>query len=186
METSSPNQPAIHEVIERSEKELADYRVWKETLGKQRFLDWLREEHLKFMTDPRSTDAALDFLNTPSTKGFVIHFYKTRYNKREIIHFFDFLKEKILALSYKTYLSDTRTYNRKDWVERLDRHYLKPPTNLRNPGKEKFDQRFGNITIELIFQDDKIYLLKFSASTYQDRLYKDAEDFDSLMKELYF
>lgn len=185
-EQSSPNQPVLHEMITRSETELADYEAWKETLGKRRLLDWLRTEHLNFMQEAKSRDAALDFLDTPSTKGFVIHFYKTRYNTREIVHFFDFLKEKILEMHYKTYLSDTRTYNRKEWVERTDRHYLKPPTNLRNPEQGKFDQRFGNITIELLFRNDKIYLLKFSASTYQDRLYKKAEDFQDLMKALYF
>ncbi len=185
-EESTSNQPVIHEVIKRSEKELADYERWKETVGKRRFLDWLRSEHSNYKKDPHSTDAAIDFLNTPSTKGFVIHFYRMRYNNWEIIHFFDFLKEQVLALDYKSYLSDTRTYNRKDWVERTDRHYLKPPTNIRNPELGNFDQRFGNITIEIVFRNEKIYLLKFSASIYKDRLYKEAEEFDELLKAIYF
>jgi hypothetical protein len=184
-EASSSNQPVIHEVIERTEEELEGYKNWKETHSKQRLLDWLKDEYVNFLVNPQSTGDAIDFLNTPSSKGFVLHFYKTRYSNREVIYFFDYLKELILAIDYKSSLSDSRTYNRKDWIEKTDRHYLKPPTNLRNFGKEKFDQRFGNITIELIFRNDKIHLLKFSATTYQDRKYKEAEDFSVLMKKLY-
>lgn len=184
-EQSSSNTPVIHKVIERTATELQAYERWKNTLGSQRLLDWIRGEHVNFVVDPQGTDAAIDFLNTPSTKGFVIHFYKTRYTAVEVNHFFDFLKERVLTLDYKSYLSDTRTYNRKEWVERMDRHYLKPPTNIRNPEKGQFNQRFGNITIELMFRNDKIYLLKFSATTYNDHLYKKAEEFNELMKHLY-
>lgn len=184
-EESSPNQPVLHKVIERTEEELVQYEKWKETLSKDRLLNWIREEHVNFMVDPKSTDAAIDFLDTPSSKGFVIHFYKTRYPSKEIIHLFDFLKEKIINTGYKTYLSDTRTYNKKEWVEKLDRHYLKPPTNRHDPRKKAFNQRFGNITIELLFRNDKIYLLKFSATSYTDRYYEEAEDFNDLMKILY-
>lgn len=184
-EKSSSNEPVIHELIERSPAYLSAFTRWKEGLAKERLLNWIREEHIKFMQDPKSTDAAIDFLNTPSTKGFVIHFYKTRYSKQEITFLFDFFKESVLKLDYKPYVSDTRSYNKKDWVERQDRHYLKPPTNLRNPGKGQFNQRFGNVTIELLFRNDKIYLLKFSATTYSDHLYKEAENFQDLMKHLY-
>ncbi len=184
-EESSANQPVIHKVIERTESEKMDFENWKETLAKDRLLNWIREEHINYTVDPKSTDAAIDFLNTPSTKGFVIHFYKTRYPQREVVHLFDFLKEKIINTGYKTYLSDTRTYNKKDWVEKLDRHYLKPPLNKHNPKIEAFKQRFGNITIELLFRNDKIYLLKFSATAYNDRDYEEAEDFNGLMKILY-
>jgi len=185
-EDSTSNQPVIHELIERSPDYKIGFERWQEGLVKERLLNWLKEEHIKYLQDPKSTDAAIDFLNTPSTKGFVIHFYKTRYSNQEVVYLFDYLKECVLKLHYKSYVSDTRSYNKKDWVERLDRHYLKPPTNLRNPGKEQFNQRFGNITIELLFRNDKIYLLKFSATTYSDHLYKEADEFNELMKHLYF
>lgn len=184
-EESSASQPVIHKVIERTKAELLDYENWKETISKDRLLNWIREEHINYLLDPKSTDAAIDFLNTISSKGFVVHFYKTRYPSRDIIHLFDFIKEKILESGYKTYLSDTRSYNKKEWVEKLDRHYLKPPANKHDPRQEAFKQRFGNIAIELIFRNEKIYLLKFSATSYNDRFYEEAEDFNDLMKILY-
>lgn len=185
VEESSSQRPAIHEMLERSETELADYQQWHETLSKRRLLDWVRESHLNFMVEGESRDQAIDFLNTPSAKGFVLHIYKTRYRKREISHFFDYLKERVLALGYRISLSDTQTYNKKDWVEQVDRHYLKPPTDLRNPGRGKFDQGFGNISIELVYRNDQLQLLKFKATTYSDHMYQEAKEFSDLMKQLY-
>ncbi len=124
-------------------------------------------------------DEAMDFLHTPSAKGFVIHFYKTNYNRQEVSHLFDFLKDQVKALNYKVQISDTRTYNRENWVETVERHYLKP-----RPGKdrkEKINQRFGNITIELLLRDDRVYQLKFQATAYRDHQYEEAEKFRDLM-----
>jgi hypothetical protein len=186
VEESSPQQPAIHEMLERNDTERADYQKWHHTLSKRRLLDWVRESHLQFMVEGDSGDEAVDFLNTPSAKGFVLHIYKTRYGKREMVHFFDYLKERVLELDYRISLSDTQTYNRKDWVEQVDRHYLKPPTDLRNHGRGKFDQGFGNISIELLYRNDQLFLLKFKATTYSDHMYQEAKDFEDLMKQLYF
>ena len=179
---SSPTQPVLHEIIERSPEEKADFERWKQTLVCRRLLDWLHDQYSIFQTLPDDIDEALDFLNTPSSKGFVIHFYKTRYNKREVVHFFDLLKEKVLATNYRPSLSDSRTYNRPNWVETLQKHYLKPRTNFEQ-GKT-IDQQYGNITIELLLRDDKVYNLRFRATGYNDRQYAPAKDFKALMQQL--
>ncbi len=112
--------------------------------------------------------------------GFAIHFHKTNYPIRDITHLFDFLKEQVRNIGYRSYTSNSRSYNRLDWVEQLDRHYLKPPIIFREKG-ELIDQRFGNITIELIYRNSKAFQLKFSATRYPDRVYKKADSFDELM-----
>ena len=147
-------------------------------------LNWLNEQYVQFLVNPDHIDEAIDFLNTTSSKGFVIHFRQTRYPKSEVTHLFDLLKEKVLDLGYRSYVSDSRTYGKNEWVENLQRHYLKPPTNLRKAVSkdEKFDQRFGNITIELLTRDDQIFHLKFSATGYRDHLFSEVEDFRDLMQ----
>lgn len=181
-EESSPSQPILHEVIARSTEEKADFERWKQTLVCRRLLDWLHDQYSIFQTLPDDIDEALDFLNTPSSKGFVIHFFKTRYNKREVVHFFDLLKEKVLATNYRPSLSDSRTYNRPNWVETVQKHYLKPRTNFEQ-GKT-INQQYGNITIELLLRDDKVYNLRFRATSYNDRQYAPAKDFKELMQQL--
>ncbi len=183
-EQSSKTVPVEHKLIERSEQELLAYERWKASVTSRRLLNWLNEQYVQYLVNPDHTDETIDFLNTPSSKGFVIHFKQTQYPKSEITHLFDLLKEKVLELNYRTYVSDSRTYSKNTWVENLQRHYLKPPSNLRNnpSTKEKFNQRFGNITIELLTRDDQIFHLKFSATGYHDHLFSEIEDFKGLMQ----
>lgn len=179
-EQSSPSNPVIHTVISRSEEEQAAYKKWLDSLVKRRLVDWLSDQYAIYRVIPEDIDEALDFLNTPSSKGFAVHFYKTNYNRYEVTHFFDFLKEQIRQLGYKVQLSDTRTYSGAQWVETIERHYLKPRPNFED-GK-KIDQRFGNVTIELVLRDDQVHQLKLQATTYQDRKYTEAEEFHDLMQ----
>lgn len=179
-EESSPAQPLIHEVIERSEAERQDYLHWRETLVRRRLQDWLNNQYSIFRVTPDNIDEALDFLDTPSSKGFVIYFFKTRYSERDIMHFFDFLKEQVLTLDYRTQVSDRRTYNRPQWVETVQRHYLKPKPDFMREGK--FEQKYGNIMIEMESRDEQVHNLRFRATSYRDHLFKDAHDFKDLMQ----
>lgn len=179
-EDSSPSNPAIHTVIERTEDEKEAFQGWKTSLIKHRLIAWLSDQYAMFRVLPEDIDEGLDFLDSPSSKGFAIHFYKTNYNRREVTYFFDYLKEQIRNLDYKVQLSDSRTYNRQNWVETVERYYLKPRPNFEK-GK-KMDQRFGNVTIELELRDDKVHQLRLQATTYRDRMYSQAEDFRDLMQ----
>lgn len=181
-EESSPSNPAVHALIERSPEEKRSYEQWLDSLVKRRLVDWLDHQYAIYRVTPDDIDEAMDFLHTPSSKGFVIHFYKTNYTRREVTHFFDFLRDQMRTLNYKIQISDTRTYNRNEWVETVERHYLKPRPSFE-PGK-KIDQRFGNVTIELVLRNDRIYQLKLQATAYQDRLYDEAEEFQDLMQAI--
>lgn len=181
-ETSSGSNPFIHELIDRTETEKKDYAFWKETLVARRLLDWLGDQYAVYRLEPQRVDEAINFLNTPSSKGFAIHFNQTQYSKRDVTHFFDWLKEKVKALDYRSQISDTRTYKKGDSMETTERHYLKPRADFTS--KEKFNQGFGNITIELVFRDEEVHHLKLISTSYSDRLYKDAADFRELMQIL--
>jgi len=184
-ESSSPSQPLIHELIERTPEELADYDHWKSTLVCRRLRDWLADQYAIFRVEPENIDEGMDFLNTPSSKGFAIHFFKTRYSRRDATHFFDFLKEKVKELGYRTQISDSRSYQRANWVERIDRHYLKPPASFsHHAATGRFEQRYGNITVELELRNDQVHNLRFRATAYRDHLFEDAEEFKDLIQQL--
>lgn len=180
-EESSPSNPVIHEVIERSEAEKADYEQWKTMLVRRRVMNWLSNQYAIYRVERERVDEALDFLDSSSAKGFVIHFYQTNFSKKDVIYLLDYLKEQVERLDYKVQISDTRTYNRKKWVETSERHYLKPRTN-QAPEVGKIDQKYGNITIEVILRNDKVRQLKFQATSYKDHLFQDADDFRDLMQ----
>ena len=183
-EESSPSQPLIHEMISRTEAEREDYKRWKNTIVCQRLMDWLNSQYAIFSAAPKDTDEAVDFLDTPSSKGFVIHFHQTGYSKRDATHFFDFLKEQVLALEYRSQISDLRTYNRSGWVETIERHYLKPGPRIRKEPQDdgRFLQKYGNIMIELELRNDQVFNLRFRATSYKDSLFKEAREFEELMQ----
>ena len=183
VEESSSSNPAVHQLIERSEEELNQYENWKNSLSQRRLMDWLNNEYITYLTSPDQVDRSITFLNSTSSKGFVIFFSRTNYNLDEITFLFDLLKEKVLTLPYRTYVSDYRTYMKNDKVETIQRHYLKPSLKLKIAG-EKAGQAYGNIKIELLLRNEKVVNLKFSATSYQDHQFKDASDFDELMRKI--
>jgi hypothetical protein len=181
-EISSPSRPLIHEMIERSEEEKTDYEYWKNTLVCRRLKNWLNEQYVLFQVEPQRIDEAIDFLDTPSSQGFVVHFSKTRYSRRDVVHFFDYLKEQVLQINYRTQISDARSYERPQWVESVQRHYLKPRPAQTEGGL--FDQQFGNVMIELTFRNDHIHNLKFRATSYRDYQYTEVLEFRDLVKKI--
>lgn len=179
-ENSTGANPFIHELITRTEEEKADFEFWKKTLVARRLLDWLSDQYAIYRVAPEQIDEPINFLNTPSSKGFAIQFHQTKYSERDVSHLFDWLKEKVQQLNYRSQISDTRTYKKGQWLETTNRHYLKPRADFTS--KEKFNQGYGNITIEFVLRDSQVHHLKLIATRYSDRLYKDAGDFKELMQ----
>ncbi len=177
-EQSSPSQPLIHEMIVRSPAEKEDYQYWIDTMVCHRLKDWLNEQFAVYQQRPTSIDRSIDFLDTPSSKGFVIHFHQTQYSNRDGQHLFDYLKERVLAQNYRTQISDLRTYQRTQIVETVQRHYVKPRSAQNEQGQ--FDQRYGNVMIELTFKNEQLYNLKFRATSYKDFQYTEALPFKEL------
>ena len=181
--TSSKTQPLLHESIVRSEEEIAQYEKWKNSYIKKQILKWIGSQYGLFLTEGIASDKNIIFLENVSVKGFAIYFSNLGYNVLEINYLFDYLKEKILGLNYKSSVSDIRTYTKGMVVESTAKYYLKP--SLKNMlGNPPFNQEFGNISIELIYQDEIPKTLKFSATNYNDRSYQKAKPFGQLMEHL--
>lgn len=181
-EQSSPTEPVLHELIERCPEELKSYEKWIAGMTKQWLVDWILAEYKTYQQDPGEQTSSIDFLNTPSCKGFIVHFKELNYKTENITHLFDYFKAQVKQLGYKPYMSDIKVYNRTHWVETLQRHYLKPPPSFMSD--DTFDQSYGNITIELKLRDEDLINLRFNATRYNDRQYKQAQPFSELMEKL--
>ncbi|MEM1215405.1 MAG: hypothetical protein AAGJ82_06965 [Bacteroidota bacterium] len=179
---SSPSQPAIHELIARSPVYQTDYTQWKTGFVRRRLTDWLGDQYAIYRRRPQDIDGGIAFLNTPSSKGFIIYFHQTNYSRTEATYLFDYFKERVQTENYRVQLSDLRTYNRRDWVETVEKHYLKPRLDF-DPTKKQ-QQQFGNVTIELEIRNDQVHNLRLRATHYRDHLYEEARDFRELMQVL--
>lgn len=183
VEQSSKTQPILHDPIIRSPEALVAYEKWKGRMVKKQLMNWLETEYANFLKDGQPIDKNLIFLDTVSSKGFAIRFSALRYNATQANQLFDYLKEKILALNYKVYSADIRTYTKGETIESLAKYYLKPSLKNMLDGPP-FNQEFGNIRIELICRNDLPTLLKFSATVYNDRSYQTPKHFGALMRHL--
>ena len=185
-EESSPSKPFIREEINRSDDEQDAFSLWKRTHAPQKMLDFVNTEYANHLIEPEKMDDSFGVLDSASTNGFIIHFSELRHNQKDIQHFFDYLKEIVLRIGYKHYMSDTRTYNRKLWVEKVERHYLKPPIQFdtTETSKKRLIQRYGNILIELLFRNDQLANLKFRATNYNDHNFTEANHFSDLIREI--
>ena len=183
VENSSPAVPAIHELIQRSEEEQAAYEKWKNAYISGQMRQWIREEYAYYTQHGRArSGGSVDFLNIPSSQGFIAHFPQTNYSRAEATFLLDYLKERVKTLNYRTQISDTRTYSRNDWIETVERHYMKPRLDFKEG--EKLDQQFGNITITLEIRNEEVHHLRLRATHYQDFNFLPVQDFAGLMEVL--
>ncbi len=183
VEDSSPSVPAIHELIQRSTEEEAAYTAWKESYILRQIRQWIRDEFDFFSKKGHSRQGGgVDFLKIPASNGFIAHFGQTNYSRQEATFLLDYLKERVKTLNYRTQISDTRTYSRRDWVETVERHYLKPRLDFIEG--EKLNQQFGNITIELEIRNEEVNHLRLRATYYQDFNFLPAQEFSELMNIL--
>ena len=190
-EQSTASVPALHEVLTRHKDLSGTFEQWKAGLVCRRLVDWLSNQYALSLTEPSRVDESLDFLSTKSQNGFVVHFSDTQYSLKEAEFFQLYLRERVLTQAYRTQVADARIYTKGGLTERTDRYYLKPRPVWNHPDgpdaridahtANQHDQQYGNVMIELIVRNEKPHQLRFSAATYNDRVYKEATSFGALM-----
>lgn len=176
-------QPVVHTLIERTQTDHDGYTRW---VGSQRMaaaLEAVLFEYHKHKQQDNFVGATFYHLDTPSSKGFILNYKQELFSEKEFQYYFDYLKARVLELDYKSYTSDTRTFDRGDHVETIERHYLKPSWRLTSD-KSQLVQQYGNITITHHVKDNQPNYLKFMCHNYADRQFTDAEDFDRLIEHM--
>lgn len=173
------SQPISHQLIKRSPEYLQEYQRWTNSKCQKDMLAYIANNYKIWKNTPCEQCESIDFLKMKSFRGFVVHFMDLDRDCEEVRHLFDYLKNQIRQLGYRSYVSDIKEFQRARWIEKVERHYLKPPLTSNQNGKR--EQRFGNINIELLFRDEEPLHMKFSACTYQDSQFSEAEDFEELV-----
>ncbi len=174
----------IHERIERPEDERAAYENWKKSVQKERILQFSRLEYRKeAASEDNYVGSSFYTINKPAAQGFILNFNESMFTPFEFQYYFDYLKEKTLELDYKLYSSDVRIFNRPDYVETIERHYMKPKYRINE--NHLFVQQYGNVMITQVKKDNKPVYLQLMCNRYQDRKYTPPEDFDHFIQHLF-
>lgn len=171
----------IHEVLERSEKDLAGYESWlKSELRGEVLQEIERAYYLKKQGILSQIDVHL--LESKYANGFAIS-YSDLIGKENFQNVFDYLKEQVLKHGYKIAQADRRILDKDSHEETIEKWYLKPISEELE--SKIVNQRYGNVLIEKIEVDRKPSYIKFMANVYQDRQYTIAEPFQDLLDKVF-
>jgi len=99
--------------------------------------------------------------------------------KNEYKFWIECLKNALLKSGYYQYQAKRKIYDRDNYVESIERTYLKPWPSIG--ASLPIDQMWGNITFELVLINDEPETLKISATYYSDRNYQKERDFYELL-----
>ncbi len=183
--------PLIKENLKRSEKYKYEFQTWVLSNDAMYWFARVYESyHLKRQGQP-SPDIEVHLFASPASNGVAIT-YTNAMSSKQFRFIFDKLKESILQLDYpyKLYTSDRAHYERTNYIETIEKHYLKPVygTNKEVEKKLKTDKQlpqfYGNILIEYIQVDGEPSFIRLLANIYSDRLFLDALPFEELLEKI--
>ncbi|MFT4834933.1 MAG: hypothetical protein ACI83W_001956 [Marinoscillum sp.] len=174
------NEVLSSEILKRPEEYQSQYQHWVQSDKPMAFLERVANSYQLKQND-QIGDPDVHLFSSSQSNGFAIS-YNDGLNQQEFQFFFDWLAERVAAMGYKKANSDCTVSIKNDRLEKLEKHYMKPIQSGDGP---PFDQFFGNILIEYILIDDRPSYLKFVANTYSDRSYKEAINFDELVRFLF-
>ncbi len=177
----SSSEAFIHEILDRSEKELEEFAQWQLSNEKVRVLKEVKEAYLlKQKQLPSAIDVHV--LETQYSNGFAIS-YHPKFANGGFRNMFDYFKEVVLANGYKLSQADRRILDKVDYEQTVEKWYLKPQT--LDAGAQMTNQRFGNVLIEKVDIDRKPSYIKLMANIYQDRMFTKAEPFNQLFQLIF-
>lgn len=99
----------------------------------------------------------------------------------EFLH--EMLKNRILDSGYRLQMADRQYFSDSEEVKRTDRFYLKPEPS--EDGIPPFNQRWGNVLLELHVEGRIPRFLKIQVNTYTDRQFTAALPVDALFTLLF-
>lgn len=174
--------PLVTEKIRRSQREQSSYFRWQNE-GDYRQL--LKDTYSAYTRKLNSQESQLKIhlLQSPYANGFALT-WQPAIETMHFQHFFDLLKDKSMNLKYNLVIAERRMFDKKNYVETVEKYYLKPPLKHLKEG-ELIDQLYGNILIEQVLIDNQPSYVKFMASVYSDRLYTRAREFSGLVTHLF-
>lgn len=183
--------PIIKENLKRSAKEELEFQIWSSSADAKYWLARIYESYHQKRQGLISQDIQVHLFASAVSNGIAIT-YTNAMSSKQFRFLFDKLKESILELTYpyKLYTSDRAHYERTNYVETIEKHYLKPVygTNAE-VGKElktdgQLPQFYGNILIGYIQIDGEPSFIRLLANIYSDRLFLDALPFEELVEKI--
>ncbi|RSK24051.1 hypothetical protein [Hymenobacter metallilatus] len=99
-------------------------------------------------------------------------------------HLFDFVRDRVLALGYHLGAADQRTVQHESYQETTQKYFLKPqPNDCSSSGR--CNQRFGNVTVDLVSINGQPGFLRLASNPFTDDIFTPAASFDELVDAIF-
>ncbi|MDQ3190797.1 MAG: hypothetical protein M3Q58_04315 [Bacteroidota bacterium] len=169
----------VRENLIRRDDYINDYLKWKETNKPKEYLKVIKNT-FKLKQSGVESDLHLSIYRSVYANGFFFS-YNNDLDKNEFLYIFDYLKETILDLGYYLSTSDKRTREKNNYIEEIQKHYLKPQQKTY---EGVLEQLYGNVLIEHVAINNKPSYIKVMANIYSDSKFKKALEFDDFIEKL--
>lgn len=169
----------VNELIQRSQSFVDRFQRWKNSESCEDALNDLWQSYF-WQKKGVDKDPHIHIMESTYSNGFAIS-YEDKFGKNNFRYLFDYLADQVKRLDYKLVISRHTMQEKGDVVELKEMHYLKPKSNFVEP----IDQKYGNVQIEYIEENDQPRRIKLIANSYPDRKYKEADDFENLAEHIF-
>jgi hypothetical protein len=183
-ESSQAVKPFVQEILVRSNREIDSYNQWLYS-EKQSQTIAIFKSRLRYKNELSvGEQIQIEFIEGKATSGFVCYYNQQFFQPEAFQHLFDYLKQQVLTLDYKLYVSDTQTRLQQDNTHTKERHYLKPKY-VYDEAMKKTMQQYGNIIIELHKTNNEPEKIHFIVNRYSGYDYSEAISADELYEKLF-
>ena len=176
---------AVHEVLRRSQKDQEAYQHWKGSSERHGLIQEIAKAYYYKKTNITS-DLEVHLFNTDYANGFALTYHK-KIGSKHFQHLTEYFRDRVIEMGYRLVNADRRILDRENYVETIEKYYLKPPLCAADLSQEviQISQLFGNIAIDHVLINGKPSYLKVMASIYSDRQFQQAQSYDDFITSLF-
>jgi len=170
------------ENFSQSETDEANISEWLNSEQGIELMDLVHKNyHFKKATINASPQVQI--MNSSYANGFVVYFDEP-FTEKSFSNLFFAFGQRIVDLGYEKISLDRRMREINEQVKITEKQYFKPPFQKENVG-QKFEQLYGNVSVEKVLFDNKPSYITVLVTIYSDRLYKDAGSFDQFIESIF-
>lgn len=180
-----PGTADVHEVLKRGQADQEAYEAWKVSEEQESLIQEIAKAYYYKKTNITS-DLEVHLFNTAYANGFAVT-YHPKVSPKHFQHLSEYFRDKVLEMGYRVVNADRRIIDRGQYVETIEKYYLKPPLSAADLSQDviQVNQLFGNIAIDHVLIDGKPSYLKVMASIYSDRQFQEAQSYDDFITGLF-
>ncbi len=176
------NQPLVREVLQRSIKDQANYKIWLDSSFQKEMIKKISKAYF-YKKANISSELQVHLFNAHGANGFAITYHQD-FEVKSFQHLLDYFKDLILRLNYRLQIADRQMTDKGSYVETIDKYYLKPYIKEDAMEAKICNQLFGNVLLEHVSIDNKPSYIKILVTTYNDYSFTKALDFDEFTEIL--